>query len=140
MAWKAACPAPSHLLKSTVPKVHSHAPDPHFCNQAPVLRSGQPGVRWWGVPCKAGTTPESGYGSPPILSAELALLGRRRAWKPFEMRGAEDHWSLGVGVGAGCCPGGSTNWKKCSPLLKSPHHSGSGWVLVWREVGAFTSL
>lgn len=75
--------------------------DPQFPSSSlpwsPALGSGDAtrGLSRAGVREEA--TPASGCGARPLLRTAAALLGRRRAEKPFEMRGAADHWSLGWG-------------------------------------------
>lgn len=69
--------------------------------------------------CKGGSDPASGCGARPLLRVAAVLLGRRRAGKPFEMRGAADHWSPGWGWERAAAPEGP-QIRKGSPLRSDP--------------------
>lgn len=60
-------------------------------------------------------TPASRCDARPLLRPTVALLGRRRAEKPFEMRGAADHWRPEWGWERAAALEGP-RIRKCSPL------------------------
>lgn len=89
--------------------------------QSPALDSG----RCSGVGgtlqsgCKVGSDPAIGCGARPLQRVAAVLLGRRRAEKPFEMRGAADHWSPAWGWERAAALKGPRTLKG-SPLRSDP--------------------